>query len=592
MKPARRTLYKNSVLFLFACLLAVGYAVKRANLPCLDSIDDYGLRALLYREWMNWFFILAVPSVLIIAWIFSRTIPGKNVAQTINRTLDTLPNWVFMIVLPVLFLGVAGITAHRMIGATPRVLDSFNYLFQAENFSRGQLYAQVPPVKDCFQFPFIIMQDGRWYGSVYPGFPFLLALGVLACIPWMVNPFLGGIGMMVVYLAGRKFFDESLARRAVLLLAVSPFYRMISSIFMSHVAAMLWALLSISLLWRWITEGRSARAVIPFLAAVALGFNYITRPQTAAVVVAPFLFLGFVRTAKRKISMKHLAVFLFVLAVFYTGLSGYNRMLTGDPDINPRYAVDPGRRLGFGRDIGETLPGGVRGGHSLSKGFKNVEILLNLWNSDMFGWGASSILGICFVMVWCALILPNHKMIEWLLGVGIGCNCLLYIFYFTPSPNFGPRYLSGIIPATVLLTVSGARKLVQAVSRRGWDLAGINREFVTLSTLLLVIGAAVFVLPVHTYHYGQLPPMTARNSVPQFSQDENILVLIPDEFYTLNIFTWNSPDLDGIIFLRNPGAELVAELRRAFPDRCFFLVDGYDSDRQWKGTTLHPLIDQ
>ncbi|MBN1356347.1 hypothetical protein JXA40_08815 [bacterium] len=563
-----------------AVLLAIAYAMKRHSMPSIDSITDYWNRAALYRAYNKWHLILLVPAVLSLAWACSGGFGVKRCRGFPRDVIGVLPGWLFRFGFPVAFTLISGITAYFMLGATPRVLDSFNYLFQAENFARGQLYAPVPAVKECFEFPFIVMQDERWYGSVYPGFSVLLALGVGIGLPWMVNPVLGGLGLFMIYKAGRVFFHERLARCAVLLLLISPFYRMISAIHMSHASAMILALAGVMLLWKWIVSGRTAHPGIPTAAGLFLGYEYITRPQTAAIVSAPFLFYGVWRFLKGAIRIKHILLFIIPLLIFYLAMGVYNLELTGNPQHSPRYHVDPARRLGFGDDLGAPLPGGNRSGHTPGRGLSNVEVLLNLWNSDLYGWGAWGPFGFCTLLVLAAVVLPPYRIIDGVLAGGIVCNCVLYVFYFTPSPNFGPRYLAGIIPATAFLTLRGCEKLV-AGTRDYFEDPSRPAFFCRLTAVFLIVISWGLFLPLHTSHYGMLPPMTPKTVVPVSVRPDSVVV-IPEEFYTMNIFTWNSPDLDGIIFLRDPGEALMEKLGDAYPHRTFLYVIGLDAKSKWK----------
>ncbi len=563
MTARDRTTYIDISIFLSSFFLFAFYFYLRSGMPDFQADSAYSVREHIYSSYMRVQFLLLIPASVLLAYFISSRKRSETVIFRIASRIDTLPESFFQWMIPVFFSVTALITAKWLIGASPRVLDSFNYLFQAENFSRLQIYAKVPPEAHLFRFPFVIMQDGKWYGSVYPGFSVLLAVGVLVGKPWIVNPVLGGIGLKLVFNAGKVFFSESIARRAVLLLCLSPFYRLMSAIYMSHVSAMIWTLAAIVLLWEWFKQEKESTFRFPVGAAFAMGMAYITRPQAAAVVITPFAVYGATVLIQRKLRIRHVVVFILILTMFYIALAEYNFVLTGDPNVNPRYLVDPGRRLGFGSDLGVPLPGGKRSGHSVFAGVKNIGTLMRLWNSDMFGWGAWNCFGLITLFVAISILLPPRSKIEILLFSGIFLNFILYLFYFTPSPNFGPRYVAENIPATTLLFLVGVRKFSGILSH--WKFLPSKSEvfIFSMAVILMIITVAIH-LPVHVQHYGILPEMLDRSIIPDVSDSEAI-ILIPARIYRMNVFTWNSPDLDGIIFLRDPGVAELQRLSRAFP---------------------------
>src|SRR3712207_7964938 len=55
---------------------------------------------------------------------------------------------------------------------------------------------------EFFAIPFIMTRDGLWFGKYPPGYPPVLALGVLVDRPWLVNPTLAALAV------GLVFFDR------------------------------------------------------------------------------------------------------------------------------------------------------------------------------------------------------------------------------------------------------------------------------------------------------------------------------------------------------------------------------------------------
>src|SRR5690606_10490635 len=66
----------------------------------------------------------------------------------------------------------------------PHVEDEVAFLFQARTFAAGHVVAPAPPEPSSFSIPFVIVRDGMWFGKYPPGYPLVLALGVLIGQPW------------------------------------------------------------------------------------------------------------------------------------------------------------------------------------------------------------------------------------------------------------------------------------------------------------------------------------------------------------------------------------------------------------------------
>ena len=598
-----------------ACMICtlIGYRLSSGSLPWpasftlsqyLERAHAYDLQLKSILLWMTPFSILLTVFLL----TFRRI---KRIVATLIRIGESIPGSFFWLVIPILFTIAAAWTAEAIIGGVPRVFDGFNYHFQARNLALGQFYAPMPPLADMFRFPFIILEGGKWYGSVYPGYPLLLSIGIRLSADWLINPVLGGIALMLLYFACREMLGERSARVASVLTLLSPFARMMSSIFMAHAAAVMWVTLAMWMAWRWFKRGRGATLLEPGIAGCAIGWIYITRPQAGVVALAP-MFL-FVLWKARLGGWKRVTALVVPLICFVIFLGIYNHQLTGDFRVNPRYHVDPERRLGFGEDLGEPLPGGGRSGHDFARGIRNVRLLTGLWNAEMFGWGSWGPIGWMSVMILLALGGNRKQPLQWTLFLSVVFNLVLYVFYYTPSPNFGPRYLAEIIPASVILFISG----LHVAARRlpgSWRYGDRPVGLAILMTVLSVVSICVMV-PLHTDHYGLLPPVLSKESIPGTQKPS--VILIPENLYCMNIYTWNSPNLNGNIYLPVKAPEsdtgsgggqgnrrgdfvtaddsglLIHEILAAFPGRDIFRLERSGGDDDAIGMVrLHPVHGQ
>lgn len=563
--------------------LVITYLHTISRLPGLSAfdVDHYYERASAYASYLSVTFLLLTPAVLLLGALMVSFKPVTDGVHRMAAHWKLLPDFWFQYVLPLFFFLACAWTAHSVIGGVPRVFDAFNYWFQAKNFSVGQWYAPVPPVPEAFKFPFIIMREGRWYGSVYPGYPLLLAPGIKWNVDWLVNPAIGALSLSCIYLAVREVVNKPMARVAVVLGVFSPFFRMMNAIFMAHAPVILWVSLAVYSLWRWSKMKDETPRWIPLLAGVSLGWIYITRPQAGAVTM-PFVLIA-AAFRIRRLRRRHIIPFLIPLMIAVVFLGYYNHQLTGDYRINPRYYVDPGRRLGFGEDIGEPLEGGERSGHNWHRGLNNVITLWHLWNAEMYGWGAYGLIGWPALFILIVLIKRRNDAAAWVFSLSILLNFFLYIFYFTPSPNFGPRYISESIPATLIVTAMGLQELYKSIARHAEQRAAL--AFVILVTCLLAVVSLAVVVPLQTIHYGILPKARHRDAVPTAAPDA--LILIPREYMTMNIMTWNSPNLDGNIFVPLGDGNRLPALKKAFPERSFYRLS--ESSNPAQGYELVPM---
>lgn len=567
-------LRKTYTVILQLLLLATGSCMLirffQVGVTCnaLNAYDgtQYFARADLYRKGLEQIFIYGAFAAISFALCLA-LFPGvRKIINHCTLAMKRTPGWVFWLVIPLVSVVLNAWSAKYVIGGVPRVFDAFNYWFQAKNFSLGQFYAEVPPLKELFAFPFIIMRQGKWYGSVYPGWPLLLSTGMGVNLEWLISPVMGGLTLMVLFHLTRDMVNEPVARLVVLLGALSPFTRMMSSIFMSHSAAMFWVTVALWSLWRWGCKAQNAEGYYPLLAGVALGWIYLTRPQAGAVTLPAMCLWVIYRV--RWCGWRRLLLFATPLMIAVIFLGVYNCQLTGDPMINPRYFVDPGRSLGFGKSLGIPLADGLRSGHDFVRGLKNAEILLNLLNAEITGWGAFSITG-WFTILWVIVLFRQPREPRtWILSSAVFLNLLLYIFYFTPSPNFGPRYLSESIPVVLILMGCG----IYALFNWGQHQTdSVLRSTVGLTVVFLSVIAIGLMIPLQITHYGILPDKLDHSAIPQ--TEENAIVLIPEKLHCMNIFTWNSPDLNGRIFLPLREHQDIKTVCDVFSDRTVYVLE-------------------
>ena len=117
------------------------------------------------------------------------------------------------------------------------------YLCQAQTLARGRLWAPAPAEPTFFEQEFLLVRDGRWFGKYPPGYPLVLALGVLAGKPWLVNPILAALTVLLLYLLRQGLYGRATGQVAILLMLTSPLFLFMSSSMMAHTAELFWTTL-------------------------------------------------------------------------------------------------------------------------------------------------------------------------------------------------------------------------------------------------------------------------------------------------------------------------------------------------------------
>src|SRR6266545_1669429 len=163
-----------------------------------------------------------------VAWVDARVTlrPGATEAQRWDRGLPVVVAiWVALL---------AAVTSYAVLERMPHIDDSVSNYFQAKYFAAGHLFLPAPPDTQSFQVDQTVVEPTKWYGYAFPVWPIVLAVGVRVGAPWLVNPILGGVLILLGHALVRRRCDRGTANVTVLLLAVSPWLIFMSAEFMAH----------------------------------------------------------------------------------------------------------------------------------------------------------------------------------------------------------------------------------------------------------------------------------------------------------------------------------------------------------------------
>lgn len=220
----------------------------------------------------------------------------------------------------------------------PNSADEYSYLLSAHLFAEGKLSVPSPPVREFF-VSFHVVNNGRYYGKYPPGWPAILALGVLAGSPFLVNALLSCTALAVLHRLVVEHLSLLAANLASLLAATSPFLIFNAASYFSHTSCLCFCVCSYLFFSRALRSGRFTEWIA---AGVVGGIAFTIRPYTAVLAWIP-LWVWLARTCRddaRRIWTSAGAVVLGA-APFALLFLAYNHAQTGNAFLQPYTVYDP-----------------------------------------------------------------------------------------------------------------------------------------------------------------------------------------------------------------------------------------------------------
>jgi hypothetical protein len=348
---------------------------------------------------------------------------------------------------------ITALLAALVYQAHPHIPDEVAYVYHARYLASGALTGTPAPVPEAFGLYLIPFNSPEWYSPFPPGWPMMLALGVRAGAPWLVNPLFAGMNVLLVYLLMQELADRRVARLALILVGCSPWFIFMGMNLMSHTFALACFLVAlIGILW----ARRTGQARWGWLAGGAVGAMVLIRPLDG-VIVAVLLGVWAIGIGGARLKISALAGFgigtLLVSAVMFP----YNWRVTGDPLVLPlelyyeQYFGHNSNALGFGPERGLNWAIDAFPGHSPFEALLNN--LLNLFsvNVELFGWSIGSLI-FAIILVFAGKIEKRDWLALILMIAIVGVYSL---YWFNGGPDFGARYWYLILIPLLLLTIRG-----------------------------------------------------------------------------------------------------------------------------------------
>ena len=178
------------------------------------------------------------------------------------------------------------------LAGIPHVQDEVVYTLQARSLAHGGLWNPVPVPRASRVYDFLL-DTAKGRAGIFPnGWPAVLALGLLAGVPWLVDPLLHGLVVLLGAAIGRRLGGRPGALLAAPLLALSPQAVLLGASRMSHTLA---AVLVLAALRAALPGGVGRGAWRGAALGLPLGGLALVRPWDAvlvALVLLPAAFVG------------------------------------------------------------------------------------------------------------------------------------------------------------------------------------------------------------------------------------------------------------------------------------------------------------
>ena len=528
--------------------------------------------------------VLALPDAVLAHW-------KKKLDRLLGLTADDEPKKYFgldaVALLAALWVTTLAIAlSFFSYERHPHIPDEVVYILHAKYLAEGMLAMPAPPVPEAFNIDLMNYEADRWFCPVPPGWPAVLAIGVLLGAGWLVNPVLAGLNVLLVFIFARGLYDLGVARLAALLLCASPWYVMMGMNFMPHTFTLTCALIAaVSVMKARHSVKISWSCFWALVGGVSTGMVSLIRPLEG-LVIAGLIGLWIIGFGGRNLKVSGIAAFLAGCVIVGAAAAPYNKILTGSPTKFPimaytdKYYGPKTNALGFGPERGLGWALDPFPGHGLPDVLVNSNLNLTSINFELFGWTIGSLLFIAMLVFAGAM-----KRSDYLMLATIAAVFTAHIFYwFSGGPDFGARYWYLMIIPCVALTVHGIQFLEKKLDSNGFKTSGAISFSQNGRVLMMALSLCVMTLinyfpwrAIDKYHHylGMRPDIRYLSRQYDFGKS---LVLIRGERFPdyASAAIYNPVDLLAAapVYAWDRNPEVRARALSAYADRSVWIIDG------------------
>jgi hypothetical protein len=450
----------------------------------------------------------------------------------------------------------------------PHVADEVVYLYNARYFAEGKLFMAPPPLPAAFDLDLMDYHADKWFSAVPVGWPAALAIGEKLHAAWLVNPVLGGVNVLLIYLLLGALYPRRIARIAVLLLGISPWYLFLAMSYMNHIVTLTCALVAF---WGIVRARATGLAWWTFAAGLAIGIASTIRPLDGAIM--GLLGGAWVLAHQDRSLWSRLrigaalaagTVLAGALALPYNKAlnGGFSSPLTyyGNKTYRPKaadYGFGPERGLGWaidpypGHTPFEAVILGELNGHSL--------------NTELLGWSTGSL----FLMA-ILLFFGAPRRADYLMLAAITATILAYAPYWTNGgPDFGPRYWFLILVPCLALSARGLE----------WLEARVNARATAAAVALCAMTLIVYIpwRAADKYHNYLRMRADVRELAAQRGFGRSLVLVRGERFPDYaSAAIYNPLDLQSAapIYVWDRSAEVRSKIMSLYPDRPVWVLEG------------------
>lgn len=442
-------------------------------------------------------------------------------------------------------LGLTACYSCFVLERFPNSADEYAYLFQADTFKHGRLWNETHPLQEFFSFIHIAEKEGKWISRFPPGWPIILFIaGVLGIPAWLVNPILSSVSIWVLFLLARRLYGVKVGIITAISVLCSSFFVFNGASYFSHTSMLLLVVLFYYHGTLFLENNSRRHAVF---AGIWLGFAFITRYYTAALISVPFAAYFLLSASKR--AYGRAAWFGLGVAPFLVLMLVYNHQITGDPFLLVTKWMDPEEGIGFTK------------GFTFMRGFKYTRQHF----LDLMYWTSPMLLVLLFWSIFCVRLENRWNAVSIIIFLTVVTG---YLFYWTAGGNrYGARFYFEAYPFAVLAVVA-------TLFGEGKDTA--RRSFLRFLFVMGVIWA-ILIIPKHTIEEHRV--IEERMDLYKLVKQEgigNAIVVLSDGTGVLRPMPIgdlirNGTDLSGdVLFARDLGDEKNKELKKYFPGKIIY----------------------
>ncbi len=481
-------------------------------------------------------------------------------------------------------------------------MDEIAYVFQAKTYLTGHVTAPVALPRAAFALWFVDDRATK-YGIFPPGWPAVMAFGVLFHVRAWVNPILHGLTTWIVSKSARRVGGPRARILAALVYGFSPQALFLAASLMSHTVVAFGAACA---LWAGISANTTkiSRFTIA-LGSAGVAIAMLSRPLCGVVVALGLGTLLLNALVEKKISLDFCVAAALPIALGVIVLCAYNQAITGSASRFPQSVWFDEHAPPLDDSFFHYRPGcndlGFGSGHGCDEGIKNaahdLKNALSNTGDNLISWlflaggGPLSLLAPFFVI---ALAHGKSRRRFLALGATIPAAIVLYALYWYAGTCFGARFYQAALPALLLfgalalsrldrflkhatrygviawlgLSVPGFVMGLNEVSDHYW---GLDDRFVHVAqnwnhgTAVVLVAFKNKGLPMH---YLRVTGFTSHSPNSVWHNSVRVLSAL-----TLDS---PSPEHDELVFAKFHPA-LVSELREKYPNRAFYMYLVADS---------------